>query len=332
MAKRGLFGIFGIFALAVVLFFSFSVPSEGGEKVYMIGITQIVTHPALDACRKGFIDQMAEEGFKEGKNVKYDISSPEGDMSLAANIARKFVSQKVDLILSIATPTTQACYKAAKGTSIPVIFGAMTDPVSAGVADSWEKPGGNVTGCSDWMDVGTQIKLLMEICPNTKKVGTLYNAGEVNSKVQIEELRKAAPGLGIEEVVEATANTTSDVLSAINSLVGRVDAVWLPTDNTMISALEGIIKVCEDQDLPLFGSDTAHVDRGVIAASGVNYYTLGRESGKISARVLKGESPAVIPVKRCPMTDLAINPLAAKRMGVQVPESVMKKATRIVEK
>ena len=172
MENKRLWALAAIICFVFTLILALPVTGECG-KVYTIGITQIVTHPALDANRKGFIDQMAKEGFTEGKNVKYIVNHPEGDMSLAASIARKFVSQKVDMILAIATPTAQACAKAVKGTNIPIIFGSLTDPVAAAVVDSWEKPGGNVTGVSDWADVGTQIKLIMDICPDVKKLGVI---------------------------------------------------------------------------------------------------------------------------------------------------------------
>jgi len=303
-------------------------PSQ--PEVIKIGITQIVTHPALDANREGFIDQMAEEGFVEGENIQYDYRNPEGDMSVAASIAKKFVAEKVDLILAIATPTAQACVQAVKGTDIKVVFGSVTDPVAAALVASWDEPGGNVSGISDWADVATQVQLVMDICPDVKKLGTIYNAGEVNSKVQIDELKKAAPGLGIEEIVEATAATTADVLAAAQSLVGRVDAIWVPTDNTIVSAFEAAVKVCEDNQIPLFAADVATVERGAIGTPGIDYYQLGRECGQVAARILRGESPADIPVKKVDMTDMYLNPSAAERMGVTIPQSVLDRATNIV--
>jgi len=322
MKKNGQWPLISIIFLAFALIML--LPATGTcEKVYTIGITQIVTHPALDANRKGFIDQLAKEGFEEGKNVKYIFNNPEGDMSLAASIAQKFVAQKVDLILSIATPTTQACAKAVRGTDIPIVFGSLTDPVAADVV--------NITGVSDWADVGTQIKLVKETCPDVKRLGVVYNAGETNSIVQVKELKKAAPDLGIDKVVEASAATTGDVLVAGRSLIGRVDAIWVPTDNTIVSAFEALVKVCEDNNIPLFAADTATVDRGAIGTPGINYYVLGVECGKLAARILKGEKPANIAVQKCAMTDLYLNPSAAERFGVTIPESVMKKATKIVE-
>lgn len=301
------------------------------EKI-RVGITQIITHPALDANRKGFIDQMAEEGFVEGKNIAYDFRNPEGDMTLAASIAQKFVLDKVDLILAIATQTAQACAKATESTNIPVVFGSVTDPVAAGLVESWDKPGRNVTGISDWADVPTQVKLITDIVPNVKRLGVIYNAGEVNSKVQVDELKKCATALGIEKVVEAVAATTADVMTAAQSLVGRVDAIWVPTDNTVVSAFEAVVKMCETNKIPLFAADVATVERGAIATPGIDYYQLGRECGQVAARILQGKSPAEIPVKRVDMTKLYMNPSAAERMGITIPQSVLGRATDIVGK
>jgi len=297
---------------------------------YKIGITQIVTHPALDLCREGFIAQMAEEGFTEGVNVEYIMRNAEGDMTTAASIAESFVAEKVDLIFSIATPTTQACAAAVEGTDIPIVFAALTDPVAAGVVESWEKPGGQVTGASDWADVGLQVKLGMDTYP-AKKLGVIYNAGEVNSVVQIDELKKVAPSLGIEEIVEATAATTADVYAAAMSLVGRVDAIWEPSDNTVAAAIESVVKVCEENKIPLFASDISMAKGGAISGLGLDYYVNGSEAGKLAARVLGGEDPANIPVGKTPMTIIYLSPVAAERMGVTIPPEVLSTATELGE-
>jgi putative ABC transport system substrate-binding protein len=328
MKKRLLFMALALVVLPLSIAL-FQGEANGGPKIYKIGITQIITHPALDTCRKGFIEQMAKDGFTEGVNVKYDFRNAEGDMTLAASIAKKFVSEKVDLIFSIATPTTQACAKAVKGTSIPVVFGALTDPVSAGVVASWERPGGNVTGCSDWADVGAQVKLGKDICPRIKKLGVVYNAGEVNSVVQVKELKKAAPGLGIEEIIEATAATTADVYAAAMSLVGRVDAIWEPSDNMVAASMESIVKVCEGNKIPLFGSDINMAKKGAISGAGLDYYVNGAEAGKLGARILKGENPAEIPVSKNPMPIVYLSLPAAKRMGATIPQKILDTATEI---
>ncbi len=323
-----------VIGILLVLVLGLTLPFLSGcggkEATYEIGITQIVTHPALDANRQGFIDQLTAEGFIQGEDVVYDVRNAEGNMSLAATIAQSFVSEKVDLILAIAAPSAQACAQAAKNTGIPIVFGSVTDPVAAGLVESWDNPGDDVTGISHWADVATQIQLILDIVPNVKKLGVVYNAGEVNSVVQVNELKNVAPGLGITSVVEATAATTADVMTAAQSLVGGVDAVWVPTDKTVVAALEAVVKVCEDNEIPLFAADTATVERGAIGTPGIDYYQLGKECGQVAARILRGENPADIPVKKVEMTDLYLNPAAAERMGVTIPQSVLDRATQIV--
>jgi len=320
-----------LLVIALAFFMAGILLTPALAKNYKIGVTQIISHPAIDACRKGFYDQMAKDGFVEGKNVEYDFLNAEGDMSLVASIAKKFASAKKDLVFSISTPSTQGCVAAAKGTNIPIIFGAMTDPVSGKVVESWEKPGGNCTGASDWVEIAPQLKLFKEILPGIKKLGVVYNAGEANSVVQIKELKKAAPAFGITKIVEATAATTADVYAAANSLVGRVDAIWICTDSTAVSALGAIVKICEKNKIPLFGAEEGTVTKGAICAVGFSYYKLGGEAGKIAARVLKGAKPADIPVVKAPLTDLYINLDAAKRMGVTIPKAVIGRATKTIK-
>jgi putative ABC transport system substrate-binding protein len=181
------------------------------------------------------------------------------------------------------------------------------------------------------MDVAHQIGIIKETVPSVKKLGVIYNSGEVNSVVQVNQMKKAAKELGIEKVVEANVSSTADVLLTAKSLVGRVDAMWVPTDNVVINALEAVIKVCEDNDIPLFGSDTNQVARGLVASSGIDMTDVGRQSGRMAAAILRGKKPKDIPVTRGIMSNLAVNPAAAERMGITIPESVMKKATEIVK-
>ena len=318
-------------ALAVAMVFSLiPLAACNTEEIYHIGIAQLVTHPALDANREGFIDAMAEEGFVEGDNVVYDYRNAELDATLENTIAQKFVQDKVDLILAIATPMAQACVQATEGTDIPVVFGSVTDPVFAGLIDSWEHPGGNVTGISDWADVGQQVELIMEIVPDVERLGVLYCPGEPNSVIQVEDLKAVAPGLGI-TVVEGPVASSNEVLTAANSLVGRVDAIWVPTDNTVVASFGAAVGVCEENDIPIFAADVATVEGGAVAVAGIDYYRLGQECGQVAARILRGESPANIPAKKVDMTDLWVNPGAAQRMGISIPQSVMDRATKVIE-
>jgi len=321
----------GLFVAVLALVLVSVLVSNGFAKVLKIGVTQIISHPAIDACRQGFYDQMKEEGFIEGKDVAYDFRNPEGDMTLVASIAKKFVAEKVDLIYSISTPSTQACVAAAEGTSIPIIFGAMTDPVAAKVVASWDKPGGNCTGASDWAEADPQLEIIKEMMPGVKVIGTVYNAGETNSVVQVREFKNAAPKFGVQKVIEATAATTADVYAAANSLGGRVECMWIGTDSTAVSSIGSIVKVCEENKIMLYSTDKSQIPKGAVVSLGLSYYELGRESGKMVAEVLRGVKPADMPVLKAPLTDLWVNTAAAKRMGVTVPESILKRATKIFE-
>jgi len=319
-----------VVVLTLTLVLASGCADGDGEVVYKIGITQIATHPALDSCREGFIDQMADEGYVEGENVEYILRNAEGDPSVAATIADYFVSEEVDLIFSIATPTTQAAAAAVEGTDIPVVFAAVTDPVEIGVADSWEEPGGQVTGASDWADVEAQVQLGMDIYP-AERLGVVYNAGEVNSVVQVDILKEVASSLGITEIVEATAASTADVYAAAESLVGSVDAIWEPSDNTVASAIDSVVSVCEDNDIPLFCSDVGMAEAGAISGYGLDYYVNGQTAAGLAARILEGEDPATIAIATTPMTIIYLCEAAAERMGVTIPPEVLATATQVCE-
>ena len=295
-----------------------------------IGITAIVSAPPLDEAKRGFFDGMEKLGYNRGNTTFYH-SVAEGDMSLCASIAQSFVQRDVDIIIAVTTPSAQAAVAAAKGTDIPVVFMAVTAPVKAGLVKSWENPGLNVTGVSDRMDVPAQAALIKEFLPNARKIGTIYNSGEVNSQVQVKELKAASKGLGF-EIIEANVSATPELIPAAKSLVGRVDAVFLPTDNIIGAGLEAVSKVCEDNDLPLFGADVNQVPRGEIAALGIRYYEHGILAAKMAASILKGEKKASqIPVSGSEMDLLWVYPAAAKRMGVTIPQHILDKANKIVE-
>lgn len=311
-----------VLAVALVLVLALGIGGQPAMK-YKIGIAQLGTHDALDAAREGFIDQMAEKGFVEGENVDYIIRNAAFDASMYPTIADYFVSMDVDLIYSIATPITQACASAVEGHNIPVVFAAVTDPVAGGFAANWTVPGGQVTGASDWADVGAQVKLGMDI-HHAAKLGVIYNAGEVNSVVQINELNKVKSSLNITEIVPATAASTADVYAAAMSLVGQVDAIWVPSDNTVAGAMASVVAVCEEYDIPLFGSEIYSIAKsGCICGLGPDYYLNGQNAAKLAARVLRGEDPANIPVTKQPTTFVYLCPAAAERMGVTIPQAIL---------
>jgi len=281
-------------SLVICFVVIFSIYGWGEEKI-KIGIVQIIDHPALNNVRDGVIDALLEVyGYIPGENIEYDVQSAQGDMPTANTIAQKFVSEGVDLIVSIATPASQAAINATK--EIPIVFSAVTDPVSAGLVSSLDKPGNNVTGVSDMVPVDRQMYLIKFLFPDTKKVGNLYNAGEVNSVVTNDMAKAACAELGM-EILEATVATTADVSMAARSLVGKVDAMYVATDNTVISALDTVAKVCAENKIPLFLADPTTVSQGALLALGFDYYLHGRQTADLVARVLQGENPGEIPVE-----------------------------------
>ncbi len=299
-------------------------PSAAPRSV-KIGITQIVSHPALDACVTGFKEAMAERGFTEGENVSFDVQNAQGDMATASSIAQKFSGDDLDLILGIATPTTQAMVKADKTT--PIVFTAVTDPVGAGLVKNAEAPDANVTGVSDMLPVEPHLELIKRVVPDVKTVGVLYNAGETNSVFLVEAEKEAAKAMGI-EIIEATASNSSEVQQAARSLAGRVDAVSVLTDNTIVSALETVIKVCRDEQVPLICGDTDSVERGAVAAYAFDYLDLGRQAGFVAADILNGKAISEIPVQYAENLVLSINPAAAEAMGVTLPDDLKAEAEK----
>jgi putative ABC transport system substrate-binding protein len=295
------------------------------EKKLTIGISQIVEHPALDAARQGFIDALKDGGYVEDKNVAYDVQIAQGNMATANSIAKAFVGRNVDLIHSIATPTSQACVNATQ--KIPIVISSVTDPVGAGLVKSLEQPGGNVTGTTDRSPVDRQMELMREIQPNIRKLGFMYNAGEDNSVSSLKQLQAEAARHGI-EVVEATVSNSSGVLMAARSLVGKVDAIHIPTDNTVVSAFEAVVKVCEENKIPLYAADIDSVPRGAIAALAIDYYRLGRQSGEMAVKILQGAQPGTMPVETLKDLKLVVNKGAAEKMGVTLPEAVLKRADK----
>ena len=299
---------------------SASGSASPAAKAYTIGITQIVTHPALDAAVAGFKEALAAAGYT---NVTYDMQNAQGDMATASSIAQKFASEKLDLILGVATPTTQAVVKAI--TTTPIVFTAVTDPVGAGIVTDPKAPTGNVTGVSDLQPVTPILKLADQLKPGAKKVGIIFNPGESNSAYIVKQVKAAAGPLGL-TIVEAPASTSADVQAAAQSLVGKADVMTVIGDNTAVSALESIIKVCEQNKIPLIAGDTDSVKRGAAAGYGFDYNTLGKQAGDMAAKILSGTPIKDIPVEYAKVLQLSINEKAAAAQGVTIPANLASQA------
>lgn len=300
------------------------------DETIHIGITQIVEHPSLDAAREGFIKALADNGYKEGQNLELDIQYAQGDMTNNMTIAQKLVNDGSDLILAISTPSAQAAAQATQ--DIPVLFTAITDPLGAKLVESIEKPGGNVTGTSDTHPdaIKNTIKTIKDFFPNAKNVGVIYNSGEQNSVANVNVAKDAMKAHGLTPV-EATVTNSSEVKQAADSLVGRADVIYVPKDNTVVSALESVIKVANEKDIPMFVGESDSVKRGGFAGYGFEYFDLGYTTGEMAVDILKnGKKPADIPVGFPEELNLVINETAAKEQGVELTEE-MKKGAQLVK-
>ena len=312
--------------LAAAATLALTLPAKAEDVT--VAVTAIVEHPALDAARDGVKEALEAAGYKEGENLKFLYESAQGNPATAAQIARQFAGEDPSVIVPISTPSAQAVVSATK--DIPVVFTAVSDPLGAQLIKDMDKPGGNVTGLSDRSPVGEHMALIKEILPEVQTIGYLYNSGEANSVSLLAVLKEEAEKAGL-TVVESAATKSAEVQGAARALVGRADAIYIPTDNTIISALEGAVAVAEEAKLPLFTADTDSVTRGAIAALGFNYKDVGRQTGEVVVRILKGENPGDIAVKVAAGTDLVVNKGAAGRMGVTLPEAVLGRATRVID-
>jgi len=303
-------------------------PWAQAQNVKAVGVTAIVDHPALDSVRKGVEDELKALGWEEGRNLKLSYQSAQGNTATAGQIARKFAGDKVDAIVAIATPSAQAAVAATK--NIPVVFTAVTDPVAAKLVKSWKPSGTNVTGVSDALPLAAQIDLLLKVKPGAKRVGYVYSPGEVNSTIVLKELKAELAKRGM-SVAEAAAPRTVDIPSAAKSLVGKADVIYTSTDNNVVSAYESMVRVAEEGKLPLVAADTDSVKRGAVAALGMNYYDLGRQTGKIVDRILKGTKPGAIAPEVGSKMSLVVNPSAGEKQGVKLPEALVKEAAEVVK-
>lgn len=305
-------------------------PAMAIAQPYQISVSQFVEHPALDAVLKGFEDYLAEEGIK----AVYKVHNAQANMATAGQIGTQIMGEKPDLILAIATPTAQAVAQAFKKAphmqTTPFLFTAITNPVEAGLVKDMHRPGGNITGVSDLLPLDKHMGMVLRFYPELKRLGVLYNAGEANSKSTVQGIRAIGQQKGF-EVIEATVSKSSDVYQATKSLVGRVDAVFVPTDNTVVSALESAIKVCTQTQLALFCADVDSVKRGAVAAMGFDYYKHGRQTGAMAQRIFNGTDPGQMPVESQKELELHLNLTSAKQMGVTIPPSLLDSADKTYE-
>lgn len=316
-----------VYSLPVLLLGAIASGCQPQSNQPTVAVSQFVEHPSLNAVRDGLKEELIANGYDPDKTLNWQWESAQGKPTTAVQIAKKFAAQAPNVIVAISTPCAQAAVTSAP--KIPVIFSAVTDPVSAKLVPSLTPGGGLVSGVSDLAPIGKHLDLIKKITPKTKRLGVVYNGGEANSVTLVNLLKVEAPKRGM-TIVEATVTASSGVANASKSLVGRADAVYIPTDNTVVSALESVLQVGTANQLPIFSGDNDSVERGTIASLGYNYKTLGKQTGKMVVRILKGEVPGTIPVETPKQLDLYLNPKAAAAMGVKLPEALVKQAVKVV--
>lgn len=298
------------------------------EEHYDIGVIQYTQHGSLDEAYEGFKAGLEEAGYIDGENITLTFQNASGDTSTAQSICDTFKNSGVDLVLAIATPAAQSAANTFSDTDVPVLFTAVTDAVEAQLVDSNEAPGKNITGTSDMPVIADQIQVIRDILPEAKTLGILYTSSEANSEIQAKEAEEAAKQLGFEVTVQ-TASNTNEIQQAMTSVVGTVDAVYIPSDNGFASAMGTVNKIAVDNQLPVFCAVEAMIQEGGIATTAINYYDLGKQTAAQAVRILNGEKASEIAVETQENCGLVVNKTFAESVGVTIPDEVLEKAVTV---
>ncbi len=310
-------------ALVMAILVLLSATAMADEQIH-IGILQFAEHGSLDNCRTGFIEGLAAEGYVEGENVVFDVQNAQADTSIAAQIA-DIMAGKYDMICAIATPAAMAAFNAAEDAGIPVIYTAVSDPISANLANEDGTNPGNITGTSDALPVEAQLKLIRAMMPDATKIGILHTTSETNSDATLALYKELAPQYGF-EIIDKGISTGADLPMALDALLPQVDCTTNLTDNTVVSYLAVVLEKSQEYGKPVFGSEIEQVELGCVASEGLEYTELGRQTGKMAARVLSGESAADIPYETISNSYLYVNPEAMAAYGLTLPEALADRA------
>ena len=314
-----------IFALSLIL--NFSITSYA-EQQKLVAITAIVAHQSLEAAQLGVLDELKAAGYEQGKNLKIIEQNAQGSISNATLIAKNFVALKPDAIVAISTPSAQSALNAAKGTNIPLVISSVTDPVAAGLVKNIDIAEPNITGAMDFPLIKEEIAFIQTVVPHLKTLGLLYNAGEANSAKTIELMKEVCHDRKI-EFVTAVATNSSQVAAALTSLVGNVDAVYVPSDNTVFASMAKIVQIARQNKLPLVSSDPDSVKQGMLGCVGYTQYAVGQAAGKLLVQVLQGYR--LLKIARPSKAEVFMNETSANALGIKIPESVLGMKVNIVE-
>ena len=325
-------GMTKVLALLVALVMAFALAGCGAkvenesqgsnmvEGTFTIGITQIIDHPSLNLCRQGAIDKLAELGYVEGENLTINYEDAQGDPNIATTIGQQFVSDKVNAIVAIATPSAQAAYAASMG-QIPVVFSAVSEPTAAGLTNADGTNLAGVTGTSDKLPVDATFKLIQALTPDVKTIGILHNTSEINSDVQLEQAQEMAASYGF-TIVDVGITSTNEISSALDTLLPQVDAVMNLTDNMVVSSLPLIVQRCNEAKIPLYGSEDTQVKAGALASAGVDYYALGQMTGQMVADILSGKAAEEIAPASLTEPMMIVNSDQVTLLGITVPDAL----------
>lgn len=296
---------------------------QDADKVVKIGLLQLMEHPSLNTIRESIIEGLEAEGYVDGENIAIDYQNGQNDMTIMKTAAQTFVANGCDVIIAIATPAAQAVLS--ETTEIPIVFAAVTDPIGAGLVDSLEQPGGNVTGTSDEVSAEMIMNLAEEITPGFDTIGALYSSGEDNSASVIAGLKEYADAKGL-TVIESAVTNSSEVQQAAQYLADKVDVVYSPIDNTVASAMPVATEVFNGKKIPFYVSADSMVQDGGLATYGIDYTVLGKETANMVADIIEGADPAQVPVRKMSDMSVYINQTTAEAIGVEFPQSVLDKA------
>ncbi|RBR31454.1 ABC transporter substrate-binding protein [Enterococcus cecorum] len=330
MKNKGLIASVVVIIAVVIGFFVYQTMNapakttkKAEDKVQTVGILQFVSHPALDTITKGVKDALKEAGYKEGKNLKIVFQNGQADQSKLATMSQQLVDKKADVLVGVATPAAQSLANTTK--DIPIVLGAVTDPVGAKLVASLDNPGGNVTGVSDQPPVASQIKLGKELLPDAKTVGMLYSSTEVNSKYQVNEASKTAESLGM-SVKEYPVASTNEIAQTVQVMSQNVDFIYIPLDNTIANAMQAVVGEANKSKTPIITSVDTMVEQGGLATVGIDQYTLGKKTGQMVVQILKGADPSVTPVYTFKDGVTVLNEKQAEFLGIQIPDNLKKEA------
>jgi putative ABC transport system substrate-binding protein len=302
----------------------FADPPPNNPPIKTITITQIVDHPSANAVREGVLAALKDKGYKDEETVKIIYENAQGNPVIASQIAQKFTALKPDLIIPITTPSTQAVVKADETYNIPVVFAAVTDPVASGVVPSMTHPRGHITGVTDAAPIQRQFDVFRQALPQLKIIGILYNPGDNSSATPVKEARAVAKEMGI-TLFEATAFKTGDVTTAMQQLVSNgVDAVFVPLDNTVLSAMDAVLKIAFQHNIPVFSSDSDSVAQGALISSGYTHFDTGYKAGEIAAQVLEGANPGDLPIESAQSLNIYVNKKSAQKLNIKFSDEISK--------